>query len=440
MFATLTTNIGWILLTVLVLGWILYAWQNVRAGHDEIGSEVELAANRKPYYDDETLEGPKLERTQLLAVLFLGVLTLALPIYWIFEPQRAANAQNGWDKRFAKYGSHLFAPTADGGFNCAGCHGGMNATGGVAPFAITDAKTGEVKAVSWTAPALNTVLYRFSEDEVRFILTYGRPGSPMSPWGLAGGGPMNDQQITTIIEYLKSIQIKPEGCVSKDSFSAKADPAVCDGGMVPATISDEVEKAARDAMAAAEAAGAPITYGQALFNSTYSSGARGPNIREQAASWPTPAAHEARLGFQDRTRGTKGTQVSLSTVAMQTNWPTPAGRDYKGSNSSHHMNRTDGRTDGRSRNHADQLPNFVMYRFSHQDQTMNDGPTSLPKDPTSRRRLNPQFVDWMMGWPPGWTSTEPTDLDAEEMVSWHFKLDSHLSRLLAEPESLRRTA
>ena len=100
----------------------------------------------------------------------------------------------------------------------------------------------------------------------------------------------------------------------------------------------------------------------------------------------------------------------------------------------------DGRTDGRSRNHADQLPNFVMYRFSHQDQTMNDGPTSLPKDPTSRRRLNPQFVDWMMGWPPGWTSTEPTDLDAEEMVSWHFKLDSHLSRLLAEPESLRRTA
>mgnify|MGYP000892160858 CR=1 FL=1 len=273
MLATLTTNVGWILLIVLVLGWIFYAWQNVRAGHDEIGSEVELAANRKPYYDDETLEGPKLERTQLLAVLFLGVLTLALPIYWIFEPQRAANAQNGWDKRFAKYGSHLFAPTADGGFNCAGCHGGMNATGGVAPFAITDAKTGEVKAVSWTAPALNTVLYRFSEDEVRFILTYGRPGSPMSPWGLAGGGPMNDQQITTIIEYLKSIQIKPEGCISKDSFSAKADPAVCDGGMVPAAISDEVEKAARDAMAAAEAAGTPITYGEALFNSTYSSGA-----------------------------------------------------------------------------------------------------------------------------------------------------------------------
>ena len=45
------------------------------------------------------------------------------------------------------------------------------------------------------APALNTVLYRFDEAEVRYILTYGRPGSPMSAWGLAGGGPMNAQQI-----------------------------------------------------------------------------------------------------------------------------------------------------------------------------------------------------------------------------------------------------
>lgn len=34
-----------------------------------------------------------------------------------------------------------------------------------------------------------------------------------------------------------------------------------------------------------------------------------------AAMWPTPAATEARQGFQDRTRGKKGSQESLSTVA-----------------------------------------------------------------------------------------------------------------------------
>jgi len=165
-----------------------------------------------------------------------------------------------------------------------------------------------------------------------------------------------------------------------------------------------------------------------------------PTIALAAASWPTPAAHEARLGFQDRTRGMKGSQVSLSTVAMQTNWPTPAGRDYKGSNSSQHMTKTDGRTDGRSRNHADQLPNFVMHYFSPQDQTMNDGPTSLPKAPPSRRRLNPQFVDWMMGWPPGWTNTEPTACDAAAMESWRCKLDCALSNLLGAQESHRAAA
>ena len=40
----------------------------------------------------------------------------------------------------------------------------MKAAGGVAPFNITDGRTGEVKAVEWYAPALNTVFYRFDED------------------------------------------------------------------------------------------------------------------------------------------------------------------------------------------------------------------------------------------------------------------------------------
>ena len=49
-------------------------------------------------------------------------------------------------------------------------------------------------------------------SEVRFILVYGRPFSPMSPWGVDGGGPMNDQQIDTLIAYMHSIQIDREDC------------------------------------------------------------------------------------------------------------------------------------------------------------------------------------------------------------------------------------
>ena len=82
--------------------------------------------------------------------------------------------------------------------------------------------------MSWKAPALQTVLLKFSDDEVRYIITYGRPFSPMSPWGLAGGGPMNDQQIDSIVAYLHSIQLTPEqaqAAVTKALADAKADPA-----------------------------------------------------------------------------------------------------------------------------------------------------------------------------------------------------------------------
>lgn len=73
---------------------------------------------------------------------------------------------------------------------------------------------------------------------------------------------------------------------------------------------------------------------------------------------------------------------------------------------------------------------------------MTDGQTSLPQDQTSpqRQRLNPQFVDWLMGWPPGWTNTEPTACGAEETALWRCKLQSHLSVLLGEPELYKAAA
>jgi hypothetical protein len=127
--------------------------------------------------------------------------------------------------------------------------------------------------------------------------------------------------------------------------------------------------------------------------------------------------------------------MPLTTAASS--WPTPASRDAKGENSHQHMARTDGRTDGRSKNHADQLPNFVMYRFSLQDQTMTDGQTSSSTDQNSpRRRLNPNFAEWLMGWPPGWSTADPTACGASEMALFRSKLRSHLSALVGDSESM----
>jgi mono/diheme cytochrome c family protein len=261
-----TTVVAWIVLVVVLIGWVLYAVMNNASSRREVGSEIELAPNRKPYFDDETLEGRRLERVQLYGVLLLAVIVIGLPLYWVLEPSRQAGAQKGVEEQFAGWGAELFAPTADGGFNCAGCHGGMKANGGVAPYTVTDQTTGEVKAVEWLAPALNTVLYRFSEDEVRYIITYGRPGSPMSAWGLDGGGPMNAQQIETLIAYLRSIQIPREDCAPEEA----GDP-LCESGHLPAENQKDIEDFARQSVED----GQYDSYGEALFNNALASGAFG---------------------------------------------------------------------------------------------------------------------------------------------------------------------
>ena len=44
---------------------------------------------------------------------------------------------------------------------------------------------------------------------VTTIITYGRPGTPMQAWGVAGGGPKNDQSIQDLVAFLRTIQLKP---------------------------------------------------------------------------------------------------------------------------------------------------------------------------------------------------------------------------------------
>ena len=46
----------------------------------------------------------------------------------------------------------------------------------------------------------------------------------------------------------------------------------------------------------------------------------------ESSSWPSPVASEVRQGFQDRSRGMKGSQESLTTVVIK-GWPTPNAAD-----------------------------------------------------------------------------------------------------------------
>ncbi len=50
MIALATTAFAWIVFTVVLVGFLVYAALNQRAARKELGSEIELAPNRKPYY------------------------------------------------------------------------------------------------------------------------------------------------------------------------------------------------------------------------------------------------------------------------------------------------------------------------------------------------------------------------------------------------------
>jgi mono/diheme cytochrome c family protein len=210
-FATVYRTIGLVVMAIVLVGFLVYVFVNVLfKGKPEVGAEIELAPNRKPYFSDEELGGPKLDRALSWGLITLFVVGVGLPLYWIMEPGRQANATDGFNSDFVAQGAELFDTTENGGLNCAGCHGGMEATGGSAQYTLTKPDGSFDRQVTWRAPALNTVLLRYSREEVTYILTYGRPYSPMPAWGLEGNGPLNAQQVQTLVDYMETIQLTPE--------------------------------------------------------------------------------------------------------------------------------------------------------------------------------------------------------------------------------------
>jgi len=266
LFASTQSAIGGIVLFAALVIAISYAWINIRQGRAEVGSEIELAPNRKPYYSDEELEGKKLDRTLTYGLVGLFVVAITLPLYWLNEPARQDGAAKDFKTAFVKRGAAMFDTTENGGFNCAFCHGGMSAEGGITPFTITDSNGQFVEQVDWRGPALNTVLLRYTREEVRYVLTFGRTYSPMPAWGVEGGGPLNEQQIQNLIDYIESIQI--------DITSTEEDPQT---GLTPReALRQEVDEAVQEEMAQAEAAGVPYaSEGEAMFNLGYYSGYAG---------------------------------------------------------------------------------------------------------------------------------------------------------------------
>lgn len=156
-----------------------------------------------------------------------------------------------------------------------------------------------------------------------------------------------------------------------------------------------------------------------------------------SSAWPTARVSAAR-GLGNSDRGLDGSNCRLEDTAAA--WPTPAVADTTGSRKARSGSRSDellinGQSEAIM---ADLTPLPVPA-------TETDGARSSSAGPTSPRRLNPMFVEWLMGWPEGWTllalppstESEPTLSGCSEtaFTLWRQHMHCALSRLASQPEA-----
>jgi mono/diheme cytochrome c family protein len=273
---TIQQSVAYVLVAILAAGAVVWLLANMRRAKPEIGAELELAPNRKPYYDDEGMEGKRLDSFGAWALVSIAIVAVGLPLYWLVEPGRQEGAVAYFDQTFVARGERLYATTANGGFNCAGCHGGV--AGAPVTYTLTDPVTKKIRQVSWKAPSLDDVALRMTDEQLTEVLTYGRPFSPMPAWGIAGGGPLNEQQISNLVAYLKSEAITAKEAKERaeesvaDELAILRDPqaalTAARASAAGATGTDN-RLAAQAEVARIEsiiANGQPGTEGAALFN------------------------------------------------------------------------------------------------------------------------------------------------------------------------------
>lgn len=121
----------------------------------------------------------------------------------------------------------------------------------------------------------------------------------------------------------------------------------------------------------------------------------GGDLQATAEQWATPQARDWKSTPLAHTNG--GRDLAQDT----SQWATPTSRDHKDSDG---MAQEAFDKSGKFRNRIDQLARQAFFRSGRPDQwSTTNGSASSRTIRSSRRRLNPNFVDWLMGFPPGWT-------------------------------------
>lgn len=135
------------------------------------------------------------------------------------------------------------------------------------------------------------------------------------------------------------------------------------------------------------------------------------NLREQVCPetvqmWPTPTAADS---YTDRLKSSQQKAGSMHSVNLSSAvkmWPTPTSRDYK---------------DGSAAACRNVPVNGLLGRAVHQDRLLttptasdavgtHGGGNSRSLRTDAGGQLNPTWVEWLMGYPEGWTELKPSEM------------------------------
>lgn len=135
-------------------------------------------------------------------------------------------------------------------------------------------------------------------------------------------------------------------------------------------------------------------------------------LNEVAKVWSTPRASDAEKGGPNQRFGAGGTPLP----AQAQQWATPTSLSF---GESHQP--------GNSRSYNINM-DLAQVIYSHLAPVISVGGLPPSKE---RRSLNPLFVEWLMGWPPGWTLLAWTDFACSEtaLCRWKQRMGCALSQL-----------
>lgn len=132
---------------------------------------------------DRPEEERSLERYLMTGLVLMIGLIVAFPLYRASEPERRAHALKTMTQENIALGQEAYS------LHCAGCHGDTARGGRGMPTLRSKEFLGSV-----------------SDDQIKWLIAGGIPGTTMSAYDLDLGGPFTTQETLRVVAYLRSLE------------------------------------------------------------------------------------------------------------------------------------------------------------------------------------------------------------------------------------------